>query len=303
MSWRLFNKLSAVTLSSLGGFSLYSYLSPDSKLKTVFANQWIVNTKPSTDWDPNWDHRAATSIVQPLTDGSNSEKKKSHDEKIDKNTSKAIRHIILIRHGQYNLNGTTDNERILTDLGREQAKLTGQRLADLKIPIDDIVVSTMTRAQETGNLILEKLPHREIIKVENEPLIEEGAPIAPSKINVLVRDELSEKLFFTVPDVAHWNPDPWEFFQEGSRIEAGFRTHIHRAVPSQENESYSLMVCHGNVIRYFVCRALQFPPEAWLRFNIHHASITWLVLYPNGRVVLRLFGDCGHMPKTHVTLS
>lgn len=108
---------------------------------------------------------------------------------------------------------------------------------------------------------------------------------------------------FLVPKISHWNPEPHEFFQEGSRIEAGFRAHIHRADPSQEKDSYTLLICHGNIIRYFVCRALQFPPEAWLRFNIHHASITWIALYPNGRVTLRLFGDCGFMPKTHVTVA
>lgn len=113
----------------------------------------------------------------------------------------------------------------------------------------------------------------------------------------------SLNLTLLVPGVAHWTPLPQDFFIEGSRIEAGFRAHIHRADPTQEKDSYSVLVCHGNVIRYMVCRALQFPPEAWLRFNLHHASITWLVLYPNGRVVLRLFGDCGHMPKSHVTLS
>jgi serine/threonine-protein phosphatase PGAM5 len=182
MSWRLFSKLSAVTLSSLGGVSLYSHLNPnDSKLRTVFSDNFIVNTKPTTEWDNNWDHRAATSLVKPLPSGSSADKKIAHDEKLEKQTSKQIRHIILVRHGQYNLNGTTDKERILTDLGREQAKLTGKRLADLKIPIDDAVVSTMTRAQETGNLILEQIPHRDLIKVENEPLIEEGAPIEPGK--------------------------------------------------------------------------------------------------------------------------
>lgn len=30
---------------------------------------------------------------------------------------KAVRHLILIRHGQYNLDGKTDAERILTELG------------------------------------------------------------------------------------------------------------------------------------------------------------------------------------------
>lgn len=84
---------------------------------------------------------------------------------------------------------------------------------------------------------------------------------------------------------------------DGARIEAGFREHFHRAEVSQKNDSYTLLVCHANVIRYFVCRALQFPPEAWLRISLHHASITWISIYPSGRVILRLLGDCGHIPK------
>lgn len=36
---------------------------------------------------------------------------------MEKNKSTAIRHLFLIRHGQYNLNGRTDKERVLTELG------------------------------------------------------------------------------------------------------------------------------------------------------------------------------------------
>ena len=36
-----------------------------------------------------------------------------------------------------------------------------------------------------------------------------------------------------------------------------------------------------NVCRYFVCRALQFPPEAWLRISLKHASITWITIRSN----------------------
>lgn len=111
------------------------------------------------------------------------------------------------------------------------------------------------------------------------------------------------KFIFLVPEIDYWNPDEWEFFTDNARIEAAFRKYIHRAEPSQQGDSHEMLVCHGNVIRYFVCRALQIPPEAWLRFNIHHASITWLVLYPNGRVVVKFFGDVGFMPKKYVTLS
>lgn len=39
------------------------------------------------------------------------------DEKLAKVKPSATRNLILIRHGQYNLNGTRDEERFLTALG------------------------------------------------------------------------------------------------------------------------------------------------------------------------------------------
>lgn len=43
-------------------------------------------------------------------------------------------------------------------------------------------------------------------------------------------------------------------------------------------------------------RALQFPPEAWLRISLHHASLTWIYIRPNGRVGIRVLGEAGFMP-------
>jgi hypothetical protein len=31
----------------------------------------------------------------------------------------------------------------------------------------------------------------------------------------------------------------------------------------QKEDSYEVVVCHANVIRYFVCKALQVPTEVW----------------------------------------
>ena len=57
-----------------------------------------------------------------------------------------------------------------------------------------------------------------------------------------------------------WDPeDKW--VDDGRRIEAAFRKYFHRAEPEQEKDSYEVIVCHANVIRYFLCRALQLPPE------------------------------------------
>ena len=45
-----------------------------------------------------------------------------------------------------------------------------------------------------------------------------------------------------------------EFYRDGARIEAAFRKYFHRAPPTQEKSSVEVLVCHANVIRYFVCR-------------------------------------------------
>lgn len=270
--------LNKLAVASVAGASVYCYFnSKEPKLKTAYSSMSTIQS-PSKEWDFNWDHRAHTSVIKPLPKGATPEQENAYNEKADKPRSKAVRHLIMIRHGQYNMNGTTDPERILTELGRQQAKFTGQRLTELKLPIDDMVVSTMTRAQETGKIIFDQLPQQDSIKLLNDPLIEEGAPVPPE------------------PKVGHWRPEPHQFFKDGSRIEAGFRRHFHRADPDQTSDSYTLMVCHANVIRYFICRALQFPPEAWLRMSLHHASLSWITIYPNGKVILRLLGDCGHIP-------
>lgn len=113
-------------------------------------------------------------------------------------------------------------------------------------------------------------------------LLREGAPIEP------------------VPPVTHWKPDA-VYHEDGARIEAAFRRYIHRADPRQKEDSYEIIVCHANVIRYFVCRALQFPPEGWLRIGLNNGSITWLTIRPSGRVALRTLGDSGFMPPDKLT--
>jgi serine/threonine-protein phosphatase PGAM5 len=90
---------------------------------------------------------------------------------------------------------------------------------------------------------------------------------------------------------------------EGARIEAAFRRYIHRADPEQEHDSVDILVCHGNVIRYFICRALQFPPEAWLRFAVHNGSITMLTVNKDGDAIVTALGEAGHLPIDKLTFN
>lgn len=225
-------------------------------------------------WDFNWDKRDPSTLVN----GKKKEKKESvtEDPSIEQENGKpkATRNILLIRHSQYNLSGASDKERFLTPLGREQAELTGQRLSVLGLKYDLLIHSSMTRATETANIISKYIPGVDLVSCD---LLREGAPIEP------------------VPPVTHWKPDA-VYYEDGARIEAAFRRYIHRADPKQKEDSYEIIVCHANVIRYFVCRALQFPPEGWLRMGLNNGSITWLTIRPSGRVALRTLGDSGFMP-------
>lgn len=95
---------------------------------------------------------------------------------IEANRATTVRHLILIRHGQYNVNGQRDEDRVLTKLGKLQADYTGKRLKELGLSYTKIVKSTMSRAQETGTIISTSLPE---IPVKNCDLLREGAPIPP----------------------------------------------------------------------------------------------------------------------------
>jgi len=248
-------------------------------------------------WDRNWDHREPASTVKPLKENATDEEKAAHDEKITANTPKANRIIVMVRHGQYNLEGTQDSERFLTDLGKKQAEGTGQRLGllysrylqkldengnEVKNKNIKLVKSTMTRATETANIILSQLPD---IEHTNCDLLREGAPCVPD------------------PPIESWSPEPADFYQEGARIEAAFRKYFHRAEPSQESTSVDILVCHGNVIRYCACRALQCDPRAWLRMAVHNGSISVFIIKPSGRVSLLELGGAGHFHPDMLTFN
>ena len=98
--------------------------------------------------------------------------------------------------------------------------------------------------------------------------------------------------------------------EEHDRIEKAFQKYIHRSSSSSSSSSledekheFEIIVCHGNVIRYFFCRALQLPPEAWLRLCTFNCSLTYLMISPNGRVSCRMMGDIGHLGYDHSTFS
>lgn len=159
-------------------------------------------------------------MIKPVKVNNEKDENRYNEELASRKTN-AVRHLFLIRHGQYHTNGRTDAERTLTELGecddvriegfkayflypckkifpsnlfvfcssslgRKQAESTGLRLGELDHPYSLIVRSTMSRAQETSKIIEKNLPH---VPTKDDSLLEEGAPIPPE------------------PPVGHWKPE------------------------------------------------------------------------------------------------
>ena len=235
----------------------------------------------------------------------------SSDNKKKKRKAKT-RHIILVRHGQYE---ETQNEdgRKLTPLGRFQARQTGKRLAQMAqgsrnfyqtefngpCRIKAIYVSDLIRAKETANLIAEQmmnhLPRNQPPVQSPDPMLNETLPAPVTPIR---------------PDI----PDATEEIDANQvRVEKAFHKYFYRDVDTMVDEDedddddeldeFEIIVGHGNMIRFFFCRAMQLPPEAWLRFSTFNCSITYLVIRPDGMVSARAMGDVGHLTYDQTTFS
>jgi serine/threonine-protein phosphatase PGAM5 len=186
----LFTKVTA-SISIIGSGVLINNLINKEELKASWTNTY----EPSIKWDFNWDRRDPISSVKrhrhhssslnqnsDLNKVNNNENNVNQNKSVDdfelnKQTSKATRHLFLIRHGQYEIKAPIAEQMILTALGREQAELTGKRLSELrnKFKFNKLHHSTMIRAIETAQLIHKQLNLSGLeLPVSVDPLLCEG---------------------------------------------------------------------------------------------------------------------------------
>ncbi|OAF71920.1 hypothetical protein A3Q56_00319 [Intoshia linei] len=189
-----------------------------------------------------------------------------------------VHNIYLIRHGQYLIQEKNSKDKKLTQLGREQSAVTGRYLKSILSSIDFFIHSTVVRAKETADIIFHEVD--DVKLTESTDLLAEGMPIVPHRYsNDSSKHELSEHV-------------------DQPRIEAAFRKYIKRGYPSDKKSINTVIVCHANVIRYFLLRALQLEPRSWLDMSLYHASVTKISINGKGSVSLRFYGNAGHMdPK------
>lgn len=135
---------------------------------------------PCNEWDFNWDGR--------MTDATSAEVMATKRGFYASREIGNVRHILLVRHGQYREDFKDDKRRLLTPLGRHQAELTGQRLALMArgglgmispefagpCHIKAIHVSDMARAKETAKIISSHLPGVPVMPPD--PMLNEALP-------------------------------------------------------------------------------------------------------------------------------
>jgi broad specificity phosphatase PhoE len=180
------------------------------------------------------------------------------------------RTLYLIRHGQHDAGSDTKFPGTgLTSLGRRQARLTAARLRAL--PIRTIFHSTALRAIETADAVASALPR-----------------VPRRAAHVLLE----------VPDLL-WPPSrpgtPKRIvLANRARAESAFRRYFRRP---RGGDCTELLVCHGNLIRYLVCRVLAVAPvPAFIQMETHNCGLTEVAILSNGRMRLVTYNDVAHLP-------
>ena len=181
------------------------------------------------------------------------------------------RTIILVRHGAYQADPADSSPGPgLLPVGVAQAKLAASRLAAMP-KFDAVFSSPMTRARETARVIAAEVSNGSL---EILPELEECTP--PTRRKEITRDETAESMA-----------------RCKARLDGLF---AQRFVPAAGTARRELFVAHGNVIRSMVVRALGVDPDAWLEMSVAHASITEILVEPDGRFKVISIGDVGHLP-------
>ena len=216
----------------------------------------------------------------------------------------AVRHIYLVRHAQREpVAGPDEFGPGLSLLGWKQAHLTARRLSTLKT--DVIHTSSLRRTMETARIIAVEFSD---LPIRPSPLLWECIPAMPDfavewhKTHMNV-DTSTIKI---PPEITPW-VGLWTDETSVREIEEGFEQ-ARQAwqkyfVPARGKDRHDIIVCHGNILRYFVMRALMVPPEAWRNTDIYNCGISEIVIESDGRIMLLSHNDSGHLPPEMKTFS
>jgi broad specificity phosphatase PhoE len=86
--------------------------------------------------------------------------------------------------------------------------------------------------------------------------------------------------------------------QSKKQAEKAFARYFQRA---RGKDKHEIVVGHGNLIRYFICRVLQVQPEGWGNMDLCNCGVSEVLIRPDGRMILVSHNDVCHLPVHLVT--
>lgn len=185
----------------------------------------------------------------------------------------ATRYLYIARHGDADAFGN------LTDTGREQARLLGQRLAHL--PIDAVWHSPLPRAADSAQQL-------NIFLTGAAPVSE-----APELINHVPY----------VPTPAE-TPSSWVPFFDGydsSEAEAGHKiaqSLTRRFATAPEGDDvHEVLITHAYPIAWLIRDALDAPAVRWLGLSSANAALTVIEYRPSVQPSIVMFNDMSHLHR------
>ena len=198
--------------------------------------------------------------------------------------------IIIVRHGEtvYNLEkryqGHTDVE--LTDLGREQAVRTAERLSHE--PVAAVYSSDLIRASETARIIAR--PHH--LRVQTDVRLRECAFGDWEGLNV---DEIRERY-----------PEEWGDYRQdsvrhraprGERLESVLDRVRCAAEHIEERHPHDtvVLVGHGGALTAFCCYALGASLYTFRKLRLENCGITIFSRDPSRPWFLEVLNDTCHL--------
>lgn len=188
----------------------------------------------------------------------------------------AIRYLYFVRHGQFKPNPPTYDAGITT-LGRRQARYAAKALKD--VPITVIHASTMPRALETAEIIHSKFPD---VPLKRAHRLQECLPPLPSEIRALYWESLTDE----------------EASMQEAHAAKVYEDYLKRTIGQDRHE---VIVSHGNLIRYIVCRVMDVDPTAWIGMQTRNCGITKIMVDSDGEPLLLSYNEIGHIPAKYLT--
>ncbi|WP_405736886.1 histidine phosphatase family protein [Streptomyces sp. NBC_01537] len=200
-------------------------------------------------------------------------------------TEGATRYLYLARHGQ-----ALPDESGLTETGRRQAVLLGERLRDA--PISVIHHGPLARAAQTASLIAGQLDG---VPLRRSEAAGDYVPYMPDK------DELPEDSAGYLLRFLEWVTE--EDREEGAVLAAqALERFTGPAEGPAGSERHELVVTHNFLVGWLVRAALAAPKWRWLGLNHGNAALT-VIRYTPGRLpALLSWNDSGHIPAGLRTL-